>query len=165
MSKAVSPQLPPSLFTRMSATDVPGPPFCAHLLSTVTATGRPHVALLSDAEILATSPTRLWLVTWASSTTSDNLRLRGSHASLSLVHESGFWSVRIRPQQVHQITSGPGEPELTVFAAAVAEVIVDRAPYAEIASGVTFTLTDQSTTQRWIRTRASLLEVVEATQA
>ncbi len=122
--------------------------------------GTPQVALVSVGEVLACGRDRLRLGLWASSRTTDNLGSRPS-ALLTLVAAGGFYDIELRVEPYGGHADLPG---LTVFDAAVLSVVRDEVAYAELVSGIAFTLPDaDSVLGRWADTVAALRALPDRT--
>jgi hypothetical protein len=114
--------------------------------------GWPHLAMISRGEIVTTGPRTLRLALWPTASTVPALEAAG-RTTLSLVVDGVAYLLRVLVQR------GPDVAHLARFDAEVAGVLEDEAPYATIASGVTFTLHDPpAVLDRWARTRAALRE-------
>jgi hypothetical protein len=124
-------------------------------LVTVAEHGVPHAALLSAGEVLAFGRDRVRLALWPTSQTTANLRSRPS-ALLTFVAAGGFYGIELSVQRY----DGAELPELAFFDADVAAVDRDEVPYAQVTTGVSFTLPEaDAVLQRWARTVAALREV------
>ncbi|MEC0127964.1 hypothetical protein [Paenibacillus pabuli] len=119
-------------------------------LLTVSEDAWPHQAMISMGEVIAISPTRLRLALWQGTQTSMNMSRTGK-ATLIAVHEQSLLHIRLEVSPLSQIreTMVPRDR----FEAEVVNVRVDQAPYAEITSGITFQLKDESEAMaRWKET-------------
>jgi hypothetical protein len=115
-------------------------------LVTVSAEGWPHVALLSVGELIATGADELRLALWESSGTSANLRRTGQ-ALLALVHDGAYFKLRLEAEPDGEADAGR---PLTTFRARVVELVEDRVPYAELTSGIEFSLSEPDhVVRRW----------------
>lgn len=127
-------------------------------LSTTSGDGRPHMALLGDAELHAVDATTVRLLVWGSSSTAGNLQER-PHALVSYVENGSFISVDLTvdtTRLVHLL-----ERKMLLVSATVVGARRDRVPYATITTGPTFTLLDESIQDRW-HLSAGLLRTSEA---
>ena len=95
MSKRLGNALPDELFARLHGADAGDWADQAVLIATVDAQLRPHPALLSFDELYAPDPRRLRLATYADSSTTRNLRERGT-VTLCLVGPGAVWYVKAR---------------------------------------------------------------------
>jgi hypothetical protein len=120
-------------------------------LLTVSEEGWPHVALLSVGEVLAASDTELRLALWPESQTTANLR-RTSRATLTCVHAGTGFYVELEAEALPGLVQ-----ELACFRCSVRGVLVDRADYADLTGGMTFSLKDPATVlPRWSSVVAEL---------
>lgn len=126
-------------------------------LSTVDEDGWPHAAQLSVGEFLAVSPTQLLVAIWPRSQTAENMR-RDGRVTLALVFKGAVLEMRARAvlQAEHQT-----KLDLAVFRLKIELINEHRSSYADVTTGVTFTLHDpERTFHRWreqIETLKSLL--------
>jgi hypothetical protein len=110
----------------------------ALLLATVDAAGRPHFALLSASEVVTIGASTVRLGTYATSTTSGNLR---DHAVLALlaVHDGRVFTVKGRARELPGVA---GYPSLARFEMDVEDVLVDATREEEggasVLSGITY---------------------------
>lgn len=119
-------------------------------LLTVSEDGWPHQAMISMGEVIAVTPNLLRLALWPGTQTSMNMSRTGK-ATLIAVHQQSLLSIRL------DVTSLPVLREAVHprdrFEAQVINIRVDHAPYAEITSGITFQLKDESgAITRWRET-------------
>jgi len=120
-------------------------------LSTVDAAGWPHAALLSAGDALAVSPQRLRFALFAQSTTAANLA-RDPRVTLTLSLDCGMCEVRLHVQRL-----GSDDGPLALFEGSVDEVRTHVAPYADLTSGLSFTLHQpEAVHTRWLRQLAAL---------
>ena len=125
-------------------------------LSTVDADGWPKAALLSPGDVLALPNGRLRLAIFAGSGTAANL-LRDGRLTLSMSLDGGMCSLRMRARKCSQ-----DMPELSLafFEAEVERVRMHIAPYADVTSGISFTLHEPTAVlERWDREIAALRAV------
>lgn len=115
-------------------------------LSSIGNNGWPYTAQLSLGEIIALSPQQLRFAIWPNSTTTANL-IRDGKMTLSLVYDGAVVEIQaIAIKREECIT----DQQLAVFDADIRQVVIHRAPYATVVSGMTFTLKDEPLTQvRW----------------
>lgn len=112
------------------------------LLLSNTEDGWPHLAMISVGETVALDDRHLRLALWRNSTASGNLSREG-RATLALVYANAGWYIRLACTRGEDLQVSTGE-RYAYFDATVEEVIEDAAPYADLASGVTFRLKDSS---------------------
>lgn len=122
-------------------------------LSSVGSNGWPYAAQLSVGEIIAVSPQQLRFAIWPGSTTTANL-VRDGKMTLALVDDGAVVEIQalaqVRPETITDL-------HLAVFDAAVQQVVIHRAPYATVTSGVTFSLQDEAAAvARWQQQIAEL---------
>jgi hypothetical protein len=115
-------------------------------LSTVDADGWSRVSLLSVGEIVFRPDEGFRLCVFRQSHTAANL-VRDGRATLSMAFDGGIWDVRLRATAFERdVAEGP----LAFFKATIDSAHLHAAPYAEVTSGVTFSLHDPSAVlQRW----------------
>lgn len=121
-------------------------------LLTVTAAGRPQVALLSVGEVLALTPTRWRMAVYRGTNTAGALARPGAPAMVTMVHGGAHyrhelsiertWQVRVRDQ------------DLLAVEARLDGIVVDVADYATLVSGLVYRLTapQAAVVDRWIET-------------
>ncbi|MFG1175098.1 pyridoxamine 5-phosphate oxidase [Erwiniaceae bacterium CAU 1747] len=115
-------------------------------LSSVGQNGWPYAAQLSVGEIIALSSRQLRFAIWPGSTTTANL-IRDGKMTLALVDDGAVIEIQALAQKREETIT---ELALTVFDAAVQQVVIHRAPYATVTRGVTFTLKDEAAAiARW----------------
>ena len=149
--RLATPALPPELREFLNGQRLTAKSNDVIELLTVSEEGWPHVALLSVGEVLAASDTEVRLALWPESQTTGNLR-RTSRATLTCVQAGTGFYVELEAEAV------PGfVQELACFRCAVRGVLVDRADYADLTGGMTFSLKDPaSVLPRWSRVVAEL---------
>jgi hypothetical protein len=109
--------------------------------------GWPRTALLSAGEVLATSSSRLALLTYAGSRTTGALRESG-RGMLLLVLSGIVHKVMLEVSQA--ATAQPVPDAFTVLLASVSDCEQDRSGYATVLHGIEFELTDQpAVLSRW----------------
>lgn len=140
MSKRLGNALPDELFARLHGADAGDWADQAVLIATVDAQLRPHPALLSFDELYAPDPRRLRLATYADSSTTRNLRERGT-VTLCLVGPGAVWYVKARARELqpNPVTDGTQ----ACFEAEVEDVLLDFAKAevegdVDLLSGITF---------------------------
>ncbi len=117
-------------------------------LSTVDADGWSRVSLLSVGEIVFRRDEGFRFCIFPQSGTAANL-VRDGRATLSMALEGGMWQVRLRATAYdHDMAEG----SLAFFKATIESARLHAAPYAEITSGITFSLHEPSAVlPRWQR--------------
>ncbi|MEJ4043073.1 pyridoxamine 5-phosphate oxidase [Erwinia sp. SLM-02] len=122
-------------------------------LSSVGGNGWPYAAQLSVGEIIALSPRLLRFAIWPGSTTTANL-IRDGKMTLALVEDGAVIEIQALAQRRDETVT---DLQLTVFDAAVQQVVIHRAPYATVTSGVTFSLKNEAAAvARWRQQIAQL---------
>jgi hypothetical protein len=113
---------------------------------TADADGWPRPAQLSPGEVLLAPDGEVRLAVWAKSKTSENLR-RDGRVVLMLAAGGSLHELRF------EVTETPRSgPSLATFSGRMVIAREHRVPYAEVVSGVRFTLRDPDTTlERWRR--------------
>jgi len=115
-------------------------------LSTVDADGWSRVSLLSVGEIVFRPDEGFRFCIFQQSGTACNL-VRDGRATLSMVLEGGLWEVRLRATACDRDVA---EGSLAFFKAKIDSARLHAAPYAEVTSGVTFSLHEPSAVlPRW----------------
>ncbi|GAA4738157.1 hypothetical protein GCM10023350_22830 [Nocardioides endophyticus] len=150
MSEELEPRVPGPVREAIAA-DAPLAEGLTLLLLTVRDDGWPHLAMLSVGEVVARDDTSLGLLLWPDSTATRNLLARG-RGTLCAVVDGASWMLRLTVAEEPPVSSEHGT--FRRFAATVVATLVDRAPYAELTSGVTFRLHDpDAVLPRWAATR------------
>lgn len=148
--RSETPQLPEALMRYLDGGDLLNKPQALRL-ATVDAAGWPHAALLSAGDMLAVSPQRLRFALFAQSTTAANLA-RDGRMTLSLALDRGMCELRLRTRRL-AADAGP----LALFEATVDEVHTHLAPYADMSSGLSFSLHQpEAVHARWLHQLAAL---------
>jgi hypothetical protein len=143
-------QLPPALQQYLDGTDLLGKTQALRL-ATVDAAGWPHAALLSAGDALAVSAQKLRFALFAQSQTASNLA-RDGRLVLTLALDRGLCEVRLHARRL-----APDEGPLALFEGTAEEVRNHAAPYADVTSGITFSLHQPEAVQaRWLRQIAAL---------
>ncbi|MGW7160449.1 hypothetical protein [Paenibacillus sp. LK1] len=119
-------------------------------LLTVSEDGWPHQAMISMGEVIAIAPNLLRLALWPGTQTSMNMSRTGK-ATLIAVLQQSLLSIRLDVTSLPQLMEAVHPRDR--FEAQVLNIRVDHAPYAEITSGITFQLKDESgAITRWRET-------------
>jgi hypothetical protein len=114
---------------------------------TADADGWPHPAQLSPGEVLLSPDGEVRLAVWTKSKTSENLR-RDGRVVLMLAAYGGLHELRFEVTEMTPMS----DPALATFSGQLVVAREHRVPYAEVVSGVQFTLRDQDATlERWRR--------------
>ena len=122
-------------------------------LSTVDSDGWPKAALLTPGDMLALPNGFFRFAIFSSSGTAANL-VRDGRLTLSMALDRGMCSLRMR---AHKCSRGIPELSLDIFEAEVERVRIHEAPYADVTSGISFTLHEPSAVlARWQREIAAL---------
>jgi hypothetical protein len=115
-------------------------------LSTVDADGWSRVSLLSAGEIIFRHDEGFRFCVFEQSGTAANLA-RDGRMTLSMAHDGGIWELRLRATACHREVA---EASLAFFKAEIDSARLHSVPYAEVTSGVTFSLHEPSAVlQRW----------------
>ncbi|BCI51795.1 hypothetical protein NIIDNTM18_10730 [Mycolicibacterium litorale] len=123
-------------------------------LITIDENGWPRLALLSIGEVYSASGTDIRLALHAGSGTTAALTASG-RALLNTVLEATNYRIRV---QVERVDRGPGP--LAFFTGTVIAVDEDRVPYAELTSGITYSLrNEEAVLVRWQRQLAQMQEL------
>jgi hypothetical protein len=148
--RSEAPQLPEALMRYLDGGDLLHKTQALRL-STVDAAGWPHAALLSAGDVLAVSPQRLRFALFAQSTTAANLA-RDGRVTLALALDRGMCEVRLHTRRL-----APDAGPLALFEATVDAVRTHLAPYADMSSGLSFSLHQpEAVHARWLRQLAAL---------
>ena len=143
------PPLPAAVTTLLSGNDLPVKIGTTLLLSTSDERGWPHLALLSVGEVLAMTPGDLRLALHATSGTAAAARHSG-RALLTVIINGTPYRIRL----LLNVLDGAGDPgrSLTLFHGRVRRWDEDQVGYADVTSGITYALHDESTAlRRWHR--------------
>ncbi|WP_059103320.1 hypothetical protein [Shouchella shacheensis] len=117
----------------------------AMLLVTVGDDGWPYKAMISVGEVIAKGE-HLMLTLWPGTTTGNNIKRTGK-ATLMLVLEGKAFDLRLKLSQ----KKTPGK--LDVFRGTIVGVKEDVAPYAQLHSGINYSLNEpEKELERWRRT-------------
>nr|WP_261764545.1 pyridoxamine 5'-phosphate oxidase family protein [Paenibacillus xylanexedens] len=110
-------------------------------LLTVTGGQWPHLAMISMGEVIAISPDCLRLALWQGTQTSMNMMETGK-ATLIAVHGQRILHIRLEVRLLPELgdTIHPRDR----YECNILHIRIDQAPYAEITSGITFQLKDQT---------------------
>jgi hypothetical protein len=154
MSRSLGAELPGAVQAALSSADLASLHGLTILLLTTTPDGWPHLAMLSVGEVVAMSSREVRLALWPQSTATDNLTANGQ-AMLALVLDGAGYYVRVQATRRPDLHLRTGR--LAYFTTVVAEVLEDRAPYAELRSGITYALKDpDGVFPRWQATVAAV---------
>lgn len=150
MSRDMGAELPADLRARLDGRNLRSLMGRAHLVVTVDGQGRPHPAMLSYGEILATGPREIRLATYKESTTARNMRANG-HLTLCLVDAGLAYYIKGR---VEELTALGDFPKLSRFRMTVDQVLEDATQAdlegeARILTGITFGVRGDA--ERWLR--------------
>ena len=161
MSRDLGAEMPAALRERLDGRDLRGVMGRAHMVVTLDAQGRPHPAMLSYGDLLATGPAELRVATYRSSGTANNLR-RSGHFTLCFVDAGMAYYVKGRAEELPSMADFP---KLTRFRVAVEQVLEDYSQAeiegdARILGGISFTVGDA--TEKWIADWERLLKALPA---
>jgi hypothetical protein len=155
MSRDLEPVVPEAVASALSADPIPDDGLTILVLT--QRDGWPHVTMISRGEIVPAGPDRLRMALWRHSSIVGALEADG-RAALSLVVDGVAYLLRVRAARNGDITTPLGGT-LARFDCTVEGATADEAPYATIASGVTFRLHDRDAVlARWHEVRAALAE-------
>jgi hypothetical protein len=140
MSRSVGSELPPALMERLSGRNLDAVAAKVVQIVTVDAAGWPHPALLSYFELVAIDPRHIRCATYATSTTSGNMR-RSGHVTFAIIDERLACYVK-----AHAVEIAPAMQATTwnaAFDCRIEHVLVDEVneeyePGAYVSSGVTY---------------------------
>ena len=161
MSRAVGSELPPDLLARLSGRDLESLASKVIQIFTVDAAGWPHPALLSYFEVVAKDPARIRLATYATSTTSGNMR-RSGRVTLVVIDERVAYYVKATAAELApamRATDWNAAFECRVQQVLADEVNEEYEPGAYVASGVTYYNPQRAVELE--RARAVLAELLE----
>ncbi len=126
----------------------------AMLLLTVSEEGWPHAAMLSAGEVLATGSAELRIALWTGTQTSANLK-RTQQATLVMIHQGRAIYIRLACESLGVLEHARHPRER--FLARVAAYREDVAAYADITSGIAFSLNNPAEgLARWAETLEEL---------
>jgi hypothetical protein len=155
MSSALEPVVPTSLREVLEGDDLGASLGFTFLFLTVGDEGWPHVAMLSAGELVVRGERTLGVALWSASSAARNAS-RTRQATLHAVADATSFTLSLRLDQLADLAV-EGATALSCFGASVERATADRAPYAELETGVRFRLHDEtSTLRRWERTRDAL---------
>lgn len=143
-------QLDAELLEWFSGNDLENKQHEAMQLLTVTDGQWPHVAMISMGEVVALSPNGLRLALWRGTQTSMNMMETGK-ATLIAIHGQRLLHIRLEVQLLPELTNAVHPRDR--YECKIRHIRIDQAPYAEITSGITFQLKDETATLiRWVDT-------------
>jgi hypothetical protein len=123
-------------------------------LSTVDVNGWPHAALLSAGEILVLPDGRIRLIIFPSSGTATNIG-RDSRSTLTVPLDRGICEIRMQMRKLGE--SKAAGVALAIFEGQVQRIHKHLSPYADVESGLTFSLHEpEAVLARWYRQIAVL---------
>ncbi len=159
MSRDLGAELPAALRERLDGQNLRALMGRAHLVVTVDAQGRPHPAMLSHGEILATGPSQIRVATYRSSTAANNMR-RNGHLTLCLVDAGMACYVKGRAAELPPMADFP---KLARFQVQVEQVLEDYSQAeiegeARVLGGITFTVGEAA--ERWLADWERLLKAL-----
>jgi hypothetical protein len=138
---------PPSVAAWFDGTDLEGKVGTAIGVLTTDPDGWPHSAQLSPGEILLPPDGEVRLALHAHSSTTENLR-RDGHVVLIFAADGANHELRFEVTERARLTA----PPLATFSGRLLVAREHRVPYANVVSGVRFTLHDTGgTLDRWRR--------------
>ena len=132
--------MPPDLLERLSGRDLEALATKVVQIFTVDAAGWPHPALLSYFELVASDPTHIRCATYASSTTSGNLR-RSGNVTFVIIDERVAYYVKAHATEIApamRSTAWNAAFDCRVEQVLADEVNEEHEPGAYVASGVTY---------------------------
>nr|WP_154886466.1 pyridoxamine 5'-phosphate oxidase family protein [Paenibacillus xylanexedens] len=134
-------QLDGELLEWLGGSDLESKQHEAIQLLTVTGGQWPHLAMISMGEVIAISPDCLRLALWQGTQTSMNMMETGK-ATLIAVHGQRILHIRLEVRLLPELgdTIHPRDR----YECNILHIRIDQAPYAEITSGITFQLKDQT---------------------
>ncbi|MCP1134713.1 pyridoxamine 5'-phosphate oxidase family protein [Paenibacillus polysaccharolyticus] len=134
-------QLDAELLEWLGGSDLESKQHEAMQLLTVTGGQWPHLAMISMGEVIAISPDCLRLALWQGTQTSMNMMETGK-ATLIAVHGQRILHIRLEVRLLPELgdTIHPRDR----YECNILHIRIDQAPYAEITSGITFQLKDQT---------------------
>ncbi|MBR2566613.1 MAG: pyridoxamine 5'-phosphate oxidase family protein [Paenibacillus sp.] len=143
-------QLDAELLEWFSGSDLENKQHEAMQLLTVTDGQWPHVAMISMGEVVALSPNGLRLALWRGTQTSMNMMETGK-ATLIAIYGQRLLHIRLEVQLLPELTNAVHPRDR--YECKIRHIRIDQAPYAEITSGITFQLKDETATLiRWVDT-------------
>ena len=154
MSRVESDTLPPPLRRLLDGERLEEKVGETILLITVSASGWPHVAMLSVGEIVSRAPDGATLALWQGTETGENLRREGRATLVFVAGGAGHYvEVSVTPAGTVQ----PGSGTLDRFECRVERALSDEVGYARLTSGITFDLPDEAdVVARWKETIAAV---------
>lgn len=139
-------ELPPAWFRLFDGEQLETKLGEAAILATTDSETWPHLAFLSVGEVYAPGRDTLYLATWPSSRTAQNLERQGQ-ASLSAAADGAVWEARLA---IRRCTGMADEAGPALFRAELIGVRKHMAPYAQVEQLIRFRLDDETATlDRW----------------
>lgn len=140
MSRSLGTELPPDLLERLSGRRLEAVATKVVQVATVDAAGWPHMALLSYFEVVARDARHLRCATYATSTTSGNMR-RSGRVTFVVIDERVAYYVKAHAVEIAQAMRTTGWN--AAFDCRIEQVLADEVdeeyePGAYLASGVTY---------------------------
>ena len=128
----------------------------AAYLVTVDRAGWPHAAMISMGELVVRDDSGVALALWNGTRTTGHLVRTGRATLLVVLGEHAVRS-RLNVRRVALADPPHQAIPLAYFVGSIEEAAAERAPYAQLASGITFSLADPgSVVPRWEATRTLL---------
>lgn len=140
MSRVVGSELPPDLMERLNGRNLEAFATKAVQMFTVDAAGWAHPALLSYFELVASDPRHIRCATYATSTTSGNLR-RSGKVTFVIIDERVAYYVKAQATEIApsmRATDWNAAFECRIEQVLADEVNEEYEPGAYVASGVTY---------------------------
>ncbi|MCC6222983.1 MAG: pyridoxamine 5'-phosphate oxidase family protein [Thermoleophilia bacterium] len=148
MSKRTLKQIPAELARLLDGSELARRVGETFELLTVSGDGWPNTALLSVGEVLAGTGSEFRLALWKNTRTAESLR-RDGRATLTCVLPPAAYAVRLADAAPLPCA----DESLVFFSCRIEAVEVDTVGYAELTSGIRFTLPDAAAVVgRWQRT-------------
>ncbi len=136
MSKILGNQLTAELLQRLSGAAIASHEGKIIPVFTLDEAGWPHPALLSYYEIVAKNAATLQMAIWKDSSTANNLR-RSAKISLMIADHGVNFYIKGKVSELDREMAGA--PQVSRFQIAVAELLEDQEPNAQITSAMTYT--------------------------
>src|SRR5919197_6221990 len=140
MSRSLGSELPPDLLMRLSGRDLASVASKVVQIFTTDAFGWPHPALLSYCEVVAKDARHIRCATYATSTTSGNMRRSGKVTFVIIDERVAYYvkahAIEIKPTM--RTADWNAEFECRVEQVLSDEVNEEHEPGAYVASGVTY---------------------------
>lgn len=156
MPRRLEPTVPAALARLLDGRDLEAAVGLTLLLITASEDGWPRVAMLSAGEVLAPAGGEVRLALWGGTHTTANLARTGQGTLMAVVPPATYY-LRLRAAPPREASVG-GHPR-AIFVTAIEEAREDVVAYAEVTSGIEFSLVDRpATLKAWAANLKAMAE-------